>query len=385
MRVAVVGGGVAGLATARALLATGHDVVVLERSAVLRASGGALTLWSNGLHVLDELGVELTGGREIDTFEAWRSTGQPMWRVDVTSIRRRLGRGAVTIPRSRLVERLAAGLPPAAVRFGRDVVALEADRHGARIRCADGSVVDADVVIGADGHRSLVRDEFVGGVATPTGWATWQGLIESDHPIAAGAVGVNVIGPGGVAGFLPAGEGLLQWWLEVPFAPAETVPRSPVGALRARFGGWRAPVPEILASIADAELFQHTRHHVPKVWGAARSTLVGDAAHVMPPALAQGANQSLEDAWVLAQTLSDDDVTASLRRYESARRRRVAAVSRLAVLATTQQGRPWTRVSRLPSGPTTWVYATALRASSTSLSRRRVRRAVMPSRRRNVA
>jgi 2-polyprenyl-6-methoxyphenol hydroxylase-like FAD-dependent oxidoreductase len=372
MRVVVVGGGVAGLSTARGLLAAGHEVVVLERSPVLRASGGALTLWSNGLRALDEFGVDLTGvGREIDTFEAWRSDGRQIWRVDVTSIRRRLGRGAVTIPRQRLVERLAAGLPSPVLRLGREAVAVGTDPHGTTVRCADGSVVGADVVIGADGHRSLVRGQFVGGIATTTGWATWQGLIASDHPIARGAVGVNVIGPGGVAGFLPAGERLLQWWFEVPHSPSESLPPSAVEMLRERFGTWRQPVPEILASVSATQLFPHSRHEVPKVWGGARSTLVGDAAHVMPPALAQGANQSLEDAWFLARALSDDEVTASLRRYESARRRRVAIVSRLAMLATTQQGRRWTRFSGLPSRPTTWFYATALRASSTLLSSRR--------------
>lgn len=369
MRVVIVGGGVAGLATACGLLAAGHDVVVLERSPALRASGGALTVWSNGLRALDEFRVDLAGaGREIDAFEAWRADGPRIWRIDVTAIRRRLGRGAVTIPRQRLVERVALALPSTAVRFGFDVVAVEANSRSAPVRCADGSAVEADVVIGADGHRSLVRDHFVGGVAAPTGWATWQGLIESDHPIASGAVGVNVIGPGGVAGFLPAGEGLLQWWFEVPFSPSDIVPSSPMEMLRSRFGEWRAPVPEVLASITGAELFPHSRHHVPKVWGSARTTLVGDAAHVMPPALAQGANQSLDDAWLLARMLSDD-VGASLRQYESARRRRVAIVSRLALLATTQQGRPWTRVSRLPSRPMTWVYGSALRASSTLLAR----------------
>jgi FAD-dependent urate hydroxylase len=372
MRVVVIGGGVAGLAAARGLLTVGHDVVVLERSPVLRASGGALTLWSNGLRALDELGVELTGvGREIDLFEAWRSNGRPIWRIDVASVRRRLGRGAVTLPRQRLVERIAMALPPSTVRFGCDVVRVEANARGVTALCSDGERVDADLVIGADGWRSLVRQRFVGGVARPTGWATWQGLIDSDHPIAGGAVGVNVIGPGGVAGFLPAGEGLLQWWFEVPFAASEKPPKSPVDMLRSRFGEWPDPVAAILAGVHEAELFPHWRHDVPKVWGTDRTTLVGDAAHVMPPALAQGANQSIEDAWLLARTLSDvhvtdvSDVAASLRRYESARRRRVALVSRLALFATTQQGRPWTTVSRLPSGPTTWVCAIALRASST--------------------
>jgi len=88
----------------------------------------------------------------------------------------------------------------------------------------------------------------------------------------------------------------------------------------------------------------------------------------MPPALAQGANQSLEDAWVLATTLKADDVTAGLRSYERARRRRVAAVSRLATIATTQQERPWSRVSRLPSRPLTTIYGLALRSASMLLS-----------------
>jgi FAD-dependent urate hydroxylase len=371
MRVVVVGGGVAGLAAARSLLAVGHDVVVLERMPALTAAGGALTLWSNGLRALDEFGVDLGGfGRQIDVFEAWRSNGKPVWRVDVASIRRRLRFGALTIPRRRLVERLAAALPPGTVRFGREVVSMRFDALEVRVICADGDELAADVVIGADGHRSLVRKQFVGGEARPTGWATWQGLVASDHRLAQGAVGVNVIGAGGVAGFLPAGEGLLQWWFEVPFSSSAKMPPVPADMLRDRFGGWAEPTPQVLASVDDAELFAHARHRVPKVWGGARSTLVGDAAHVMPPALAQGANQSLEDAWVLANTLSADDVTASLRRYEATRRRRVGIVSRLAALATTQQGRPWTRVNRLPSRPTTWLYATGLRASSTLLSER---------------
>lgn len=374
MRVIVVGGGVAGLATARALLTTGHDVVVLERSPVARAGGGALTLWANGLRALDEFGVDLGGfGRQIDAFEARRENGKPVWRIDVASVRRRLRFGALTIPRPRLVERLAAALPGGAVWFGHDVTSVQVDSVAARVSCADGEPVVADVVIGADGHRSLVRKQFVGGEARPTGWATWQGLVESDHPIAVGAVGVNVIGAAGVAGFLPAGEGLLQWWFEVPFSPSEKIASSPVEMLRQRFGGWAEPVPHVLARLENAECYLHVRHQVPKVWGAARTTLVGDAAHVMPPALAQGANQSLEDAWVLAHTLAAEDVAASLRRYETMRRRRVGVVSRLAVLATTQQGRPWTRVSHLPSRPLAWVLANGLRASSAVLSASRQR------------
>jgi len=369
MRVLVVGGGVAGLATARGLTAAGHEVRVFERAPQLRATGGAVTLWSNGIGVLDAFGVDLDGaGRSIDSFEAWRDDGRPIWNIDVARIRRRLGYGALTIPRFRLVERLAATLPDGVVELGRDVTSIEADDDAVRVHFADGTSAAGDVAIGADGYRSVVRRLLIGDEARPTGWVTWQGLFATDHPLAAGTVGVNVIGRGGVCGLLPAGAGLLQWWFELRASTSDEIALEPVEMLRKRFGSWRSPVPEIVDQITEAEAFPHVRHRVPQVWGGLRSTLVGDAAHVMPPALAQGANQSLEDAWVLATTLKADDVTAGLRSYERARRRRVAAVSRLATIATTQQERPWSRVSRLPSRPLTTIYGLALRSASMLLS-----------------
>jgi FAD-dependent urate hydroxylase len=218
-----------------------------------------------------------------------------------------------------------------------------------------------------------VRRRFVdAGEARSTGWATWQGLEVIDHAVTSGHVGVNVIGAEGVCGLLPAGEGLLQWWFEVRSSASGSMPSSPVTMLRERFGGWRAPVPEILARIEDAELFPHLRHRVPKVWGVGRCTLVGDSAHVMPPALAQGANQSLEDAWVLGRILGEDAgmhrVVADLRGYERKRRRRVAIVAGLATFATAHQEGPLRRIGRLPSGLVTTAYAAGLRRTSTFLT-----------------
>ena len=65
------------------------------------------------------------------------------------------------------------------------------------------------------------------------------------------------------------------------------------------------PVEELLASVTDDDLgfFPHIRHRVPRVWGGRRTTLIGDAVHAMPPAVAQAANQTLEDAWLLSHLL----------------------------------------------------------------------------------
>ena len=109
--------------------------------------------------------------------------------------------------------------------------------------------------------------------------------------------------------------------------------------LRERFGDWAPPVREVLAAVTDDEtgFFPHYRHRVPRTWGSGRITVIGDAAHSMPPTRAQGANQALEDAWALAAALSNaadaerrHRHSGALRAFERARSRKASVVSRQA-------------------------------------------------------
>jgi 2-polyprenyl-6-methoxyphenol hydroxylase-like FAD-dependent oxidoreductase len=143
-----------------------------------------------------------------------------------------------------------------------------------------------------------------------------------------------ITGREGACGLMPAGEGLLQWWFDVPWSPTDRLPATPLADLRRRFGRWASPVPEVLAAASEDDLgfFGHHWNKVRQVWGEGRITLVGDAAHMMPPTLGQGANQTLEDAWVLGRELASDgdDPAVRLRAYEKARYPRISLVSRLA-------------------------------------------------------
>jgi FAD-dependent urate hydroxylase len=397
MKVLVSGAGIGGLAAARGLIDGGHEVTVFEQATELRHGGAAVTLWSNGTGVLSELGISLDGvGAPIDVLETRDHRGKPLVSVDVARSAEHFGHPHVCLPRTRLLGLLGDGLPAGAIRFGCAAARAEED-HGevsltfttggtpgsdmAGSGMAGSGMADSDtagsgtggsatavgdLLVAADGRGSVLRDQFWGGdPGELTGWATWQGLSKVPNEIAAGRSSVLFVGKPGTCGLMPAGDGLLQWWFDLPWTPATPRPQSPVEMLRERFAHWAPAVREVLSAVTDAEtgFFPHYRHRVPKTWGKGRVTVIGDAAHSMPPTRAQGANQALEDAWLLASVLRDptrvgeaDDTAQRLRAFERARAAKVSVVSRQA--GSEDYNRYGALVSRLAPSPLVTRYYT---------------------------
>lgn len=343
MRALVVGGGVAGPACAIALRRVGIQAVVLERRPTAGVEQGSyLTVAPNGLAALDALGA----------LEPVHALATPSRRnVLVSSSGRRLGdlslgrpledgMVALTLRRSAL----AAVLAQEATRQGAEVChgarVASVDPGAGRVRLGDGAVLDADVVVGADGVHSLVRRSL--DPSAPT--ARYVGLlnfggITRNTPLAAdlpAQAWTFVFGRRAFFGAHPTPAGDVVWFVNVPRPATGREERAATSDEQ-----WQARLVHLLEGDAGpaAELVRtgrlelagdrtHDLGHVP-VWHRGRAVLVGDAAHAPSPSSGQGASLALEDAVVLAASLRDHGSTAAaFAAYEAARRERVERVVR---------------------------------------------------------
>jgi FAD-dependent urate hydroxylase len=381
LRILVIGAGVSGISVARGLLRDGHDVTVFEQRKEASAGGGAVTIWSNGETVLRQLGVDMDGaGQPLSRVRVLTSRGRQLASLDVDGMVDRLGAPVRMVPRRVLLERLLDGFPGGRIRCNSRGTRVVTNPDGVQVEFEDGGVARGDLVIGADGLHSLVRDVVGAPAAEPTGWCSWQGLVTLPGLVDK-RVAMIVIGERGNTGVWPAGGNDVQWWFDLPWSRDFVRPRRPIDVIRSTFSGWSDTVDQVLARLTDEDLagspYPHFRHPTLPSMVPGPVTLLGDAAHTMPPTLAQGTNQALLDTMVLRAALSDvrdwvnagagdrsRELCAALRRYEKARRRRVGAVSRVASLQVAHRESVLWPAAMVPDRLHAWMLTTFLRCTS---------------------
>ncbi|WP_369387908.1 FAD-dependent monooxygenase [Streptomyces sp. CG1] len=330
-RAIVIGGGIGGLTAAAALHGRGWDVTVLERAPSLEPVGAAISLAPNALRALDVLGI----GDEIRDLAAWQGDGglrtpggRWLSRSSAEAAAARFGGPLVLLPRATLIDRLAALLPPGAVRTA---AAATLDGPGDSRRPARVSVggqeLEAELVVGADGINSRVRRVLFPLHPGPVyaGFTTWRVLIPVPGVEFASH---ETWGRGRIWGTHPLKDGRVYAYAAATTPAGERPPDDEKAELLRRFGDWHDPVPAVLAAARPEDVLRHDVHHIATPLPAhhlGRVALLGDAAHAMPPTLGQGGNQAIEDAIVLAH--HGDDLAA----YTAARLPRTTAIARQAV------------------------------------------------------
>jgi 2-polyprenyl-6-methoxyphenol hydroxylase-like FAD-dependent oxidoreductase len=240
-------------------------------------------------------------------------------RVDLEQLSRELGESAIAIRRSRLQAVLLSGLEEGQVHTGRAVTGFHDDGERVTVRLSDGTTATGDLLVGADGLHSVVRQALWSDATRYSGYTSWRGM--TTLPSQAPSTGASESwGPGARFGIVPVGHGEVYWYA-TRNAPAgvRDEPGRAREALRQYFAGWHAPIAAILDATPEENIFRTDIHdRVPLArWSQGRVTLLGDAAHPMTPNMGQGGCQAIEDAVVLARCLArEPEPGTALAEYE---------------------------------------------------------------------
>ena len=336
----IVGGGIGGLSAALHLERAGWEVSVVEQREGLSEVDTGLSLWAFASRRLAELGLEgplAAIGRPMDRVVHRTRSDRQLSEVDVSRASERVGAPTYEVHRSRLQAMLAQALGDERIRFGRRCVGCAQNGRRPVARFADGTTEEADVVVGADGVHSAVREAVAGPVELRRAeLGVWRGILEMAEDELPAGLHVRFVGPGGLVGVARINGTEVRWYAGASFRGA--MPTS--GEERKRlaleaFDRWpRAARSALERTSPGSYLFNDTPHAPPfKTWARDRIAVLGDAAHCSLPTLGISAGLAIEDGAVLADCLrSGGDPAVGLRAYERARRGVSARVVRTARL-----------------------------------------------------
>ena len=362
LRVAIVGAGMGGLATAAALRRVGIDVAVYEQAAQFARLGAGIQVGCNAMKVLRELGLERKMRQQSFYPRSWNNRD---WRTgDVKfdmifgeTAERKFGAPYLLAHRGDLHAALASAVPDECVKLSHRLVGLDQAGDGIRLSFANGATAGADAVVGADGVHSVVRDILFG--ATPV---KYTGRIAYRTTYPAALLGGEMI------------DDCTKWWgedrhiviyyvkpdrSEIYLVTSQPEPefrieswsaKGDVKELRAAFAGFSHEVERVLAACPDVHKWAILDRDSLPHWADGNVTLLGDACHPMTPYMAQGAAMAIEDAAVLSRCLDSVDasgVADAFRRFEATRKERTTRVQE------TSRANTWLKQKT----DTDWVYS----------------------------
>ena len=335
-QIVIVGGGIGGLAAAAALQKVGIPATVLEQSAEIEEVGAGLSLWSNAINALRQLGLEdsIVGkGSIINRVTTMTAEGRILDVTDAQRLSQQAGAPSICIPRAVLQRSLKELLPPSLVRTGARCIGFTQRRDRVEIHLEDGGCVEGSALIGADGIDSIIRAQLAG-KSSPryAGDTCWRAIVQTARAEALSGGAILALGRGTQFGVFQCGPGKVYWFATKNSAAG--APDSPDGRkveLSRLCRNWVDPILALIHETAGTAILRNDIYDRPPLrrWGNGLVTLLGDAAHPTTPNFGQGACQAIEDAVTLASCLSGaQSIAAGLRSYENLRRDRTARVIR---------------------------------------------------------
>ncbi|MDU4059081.1 MAG: FAD-dependent urate hydroxylase HpxO [Pseudomonas oryzihabitans] len=331
----IAGAGMGGLTAALALQQAGHRVRLYERAQDLAPIGAAISIWPNGVKVLEQLGlgsaIAAVSG-DMQTMSYRDHEGQLLTRFSLLPLYEAVGRPARPIARAHLQRLLLKAVGAEHVTLGVGCEGFEQDTAGVTVLLNDGRRERADLLIAADGTHSRLRERVVGQAITREycGYVNWNGRVKIAPDLAEAQDWAQFVGAHQRVSLMPMGGDEFYFFFDVPMPKGTPNDRSRYRAeLAEHFAGWAPPVQRLIErldpqGVARVEI--HDTRPLPTLVQG-RVALLGDSAHAMAPDLGQGGCQAMEDAWVLARCLdAEQDPLAALQAYQAARLERVAGI-----------------------------------------------------------
>jgi salicylate hydroxylase len=374
LSVAIIGGGIGGLAAALSLLRAGIDAHVYEQAGAIGEIGAGIQISPNAARILHRFGLA-DAMDKVGVRPLWRH--QRRWQDGRTLVRAELGEAVArgcgapyyNFHRAELIELLAAALPSSRVHLGHRLVGIPDQGDRIEARFGNGQQIAADVIVGADGIHSAVRAALFGPEKPRfTGCIAYRGLVPAERVAHLGleVEAQNWMGPGRhFVHYFVSGRRLVNCVAiveEDSWTAESWTDRGEVADLRAAYAGWHPIVQGLIAEIDETFKWAlHDRLPLPR-WSQGRATLLGDACHAMLPMMAQGAAQAIEDGAALAACLQGVDrsqVVEALSRYEQLRKPRASRIQALSAANKVNFHMPdgpeqQTRDARMAAGSTDW-------------------------------
>jgi 2-polyprenyl-6-methoxyphenol hydroxylase-like FAD-dependent oxidoreductase len=351
MRIAIIGGGIGGLTAALALRQLGFEPQVFEQAPELLEVGGAIIMWPNAMRVLHRLGLSEQVRHDGGVIEEARWLNQDGRLINHFALPR-TDLPAIVLHRARLQEELLRALPTDSIHLGHVFESFEQQSNAVVAKFTNGSSLEFDLLIGADGLHSRVRAQLLeDGPPVDRGYIAWRGVVSFTPKSLPPASAIEIYGNGKRFGIGPLGFDKVGWWASVNEKSSDgAAARGPQPAnvathreeLLQLFDGWCEPVPELLRATPLSSLILNPvfdRRPVRK-WGEGSVTLLGDAIHPLTPNLGQGGCLAIEDAAILARCLnkyvpvangaqtSVPSIAVALRKFEMLRFARTATLTR---------------------------------------------------------
>lgn len=345
MRILIIGAGIGGLTAALTLLNKGFEVAIYERSSELDEVGAGIQIGSNGTKVLYALGLgaalEKVAFKPQAAEMRYGDSGRVIFSLPLgDSVEKRYHSPYFNIHRADLHRILVDAVrekAPNAIHLAHEVKSLEQTSKQVTVHFLNGESAQGDLLIGADGIRSVVRKElFDIEDGHFTGMAAWRMTVPTNR------LPQNLVPPKATV-WVGSGKHVVTYYLRggelvnlVGVVEQANWPydgwtcRGSKQDILAAYEGWHPTIRRIMEAGDETEYYQWALRDLAPLasWSKGRATLLGDACHAMLPFMAQGAVMAIEDAWVLAAKLTAhrQDIALALQQYEDTRKPRTSKV-----------------------------------------------------------